>query len=335
MRGSTRVLLVVFALALVVSLVPGSGSNGTSEAADVAPDIMFGTNAGGSPTQTMEENVLETEAALGRELAAVRVYEKWGVAFPSRSHQWLADSGHTMYLSVKSVRYNGQVVKWADIAAARPGDPLYTDMVQMGTRFRNFGQPIYFIFNHEPEAQASRLMGTSEDFKAAWRQIHDVFENVGATNVHYTWVMTGWAFRTSKSDPRYANKWYPGNAYVDEIGADPYNWYDCQEDDYPWRDAEFSLDPIRLFAKRHPHKELMLAEYATVEDRDDPGRKAKWLTDMTTLLKQPGWEQFHTILYYHSIGTSEPNCVWNFDTSAQAENALAEMGADPYYEAVE
>ena len=116
--------------------------------------------------------------------------------------------------------------------------------------------------------------------------------------------MTGWAFRTSKSDPRYADKWYPGNAYVDEIGADPYNWYDCQEDDYPWRDAEFSLDPIRLFAKRHPHKELMLAEYATVEDRDDPGRKAKWLTDMTTLLKQPGWEQFHTILYYHSIGTS-------------------------------
>ena len=22
-------------------------------------------------------------------------------------------------------------------------------------------------------------MGTSEDFKAAWRQIHDVFENIG------------------------------------------------------------------------------------------------------------------------------------------------------------
>lgn len=333
MRMTTRVLLGVFALTLVVSLVPGTQK--PSEAASPTPDIMFGTNVGSTATQTMEETVTATETELGRELAAVRVYEKWGVAFPSRSHQWLASTGHTMYLSVKSVRYNGDVIKWQDIAAAKPGDALYEDMVQMGRRFRDFGQTIYFIFNHEPEAQASRLMGTNEDFKAAWRKIHDVFDSVGATNVEYTWVMTGWSFRAPKSDPRYAQKWYPGNAYVDEIGADPYNWYDCQADDYPWRDAQFSLDPIRTFGKRHPHKELMLAEYATVEDKDNPGRKAEWIKELTTLLKQPGWEQFHTILYYHSVGTSEPTCIWNYDTSTQAENALASMGADPYFQGVE
>lgn len=333
MRGTTRFPVAAFVVALTVSAFPV-----TEESPDPDPEpeppaagIVFGTSVSAGPNETTQESVQETEADLGRKLAAVRVYEKWDSPFPSRSHTWLRDSGHAMYLSIKAQRRNGTLIPWRSIAAAQPGDQLYSEMQSWGRRFRDFEDTIYFVFNHEPEAEASRQLGTNTDFKDAWRKIHEVFDSVGATNVEYVWVMTGWAFRTSKSDPRYAKKWYPGNAYVDEIGADPYNWFDCRSTDYPWRDAEFSLDPIRRFGLRHPHKDLMLAEYATVEDRDHPGRKAQWISDLSDLLKQPGWEQFKTLLYYHSVGQSEPDCVWKFTTSQSATDALASMGSDPFF----
>ncbi|MEX0755947.1 MAG: glycosyl hydrolase [Actinomycetota bacterium] len=331
MRGSTRFPVAAVVLALTVSAFPVTEESPDPDPEPPSAGIVFGTSVSAGPNETTEESVLKTEAKLGRKLAAVRVYEKWDSPFPSRSHTWLRDTDHAMYLSVKAQRRNGTMIPWRNIAAAQPGDQLYSEMQSWGRRFRDFGDTIYFVFNHEPEAEASRALGTSTDFKDAWRKVHEVFDSVGATNVEYVWVMTSWAFRTSKSDPRFAKKWYPGSAYVDEIGADPYNWFDCRDTSYPWRSAEFALESIRQFGLKHPHKDLMLAEYGTVEDRSDPGRKADWIRDMSELMKQPEWGQFKTLLYYHSVGQNEPDCVWKFDTSQAAANALAEMGSDPHY----
>ena len=57
---------------------------------------------------------------------------------------------------------------------------------------------------------------------AAWRHIHDVFAEEGASNVQWVWCPNATAFRIE--DDRNAPAYYPGDDYVDWICADGYNW---------------------------------------------------------------------------------------------------------------
>ena len=56
-------------------------------------------------------------------------------------------------------------------------------------------------------------------FVSAWRRMHDIFQSQGATNVQWVWCPNAYAFSTGE-----AQQMYPGDAYVDWICADGYNW---------------------------------------------------------------------------------------------------------------
>jgi hypothetical protein len=62
--------------------------------------------------------------------------------------------------------------------------------------------------------------GRDPNFVAAWRHFHDVVVAEGATNVTWVWVVNG-IWQDPASDPA---PYYPGDAYVDWVGMDSYNW---------------------------------------------------------------------------------------------------------------
>ena len=65
------------------------------------------------------------EAAIGRHFDVVRVFKTWDDPFPTADDLELLD-GRDIILSIKPTR--GSVyLKWADITAAQPGDPLYAN----------------------------------------------------------------------------------------------------------------------------------------------------------------------------------------------------------------
>jgi hypothetical protein len=290
--------------------------------------ILFGAFPGPRGNQSPQQAVQALEAQIGRPLAGVRVFDLWDSPFPDPYTTWLRDSGHTVFLSVRPKRVNGSVILWRDIANAQPGSTLYNQIVGWANNVKAFGAPMYFIFNHEPEAAASNSMGTAQEFIAAWRNVITIFRDQGVTNAKYVWTMTDYAFW--RTDGGRADLWYPGDAYVDAIASDSYNWYNCRPGiNTAWHTLEWIASYMRTFGLAHPDEQLMLMEWASHDPTATPGRKATWINEAEALFKQPGWEQFTTVLYYHN--TLKASCTFWADSSASSLAAFATMANDPFY----
>jgi hypothetical protein len=285
--------------------------------------MKFGAHVQPRAGQELTGAMKSFENKLGHRLSAARIYFRWDSTFPSNYARWAKSTGHKIYMSVKALRDNNTYVSWRNIADARRGSDLYKQMVRWAERIKRFGSRVHFTFNHEPEGYKSDPNGSSKAFKDAWRKFHTVFHRKHVRNVRWLWTMTDWAFVTR--DDKRARLWYPGNHFVDEIGATAYNWHRCRGES--WEPLSDSLEGIRRFGRHHRHKELVVSEWGSVEDWSDPGRKARWLNQARELFKRPGWGQFDALLYFSANVT----CSWFADTTSSSFTAFKRMASDPFY----
>ena len=260
---------------------------------------------------------------IGRRLATVRVYYNWDSPFPDTDVNWFNANGYTLLLSVKSERRNHTFVQWRDIANAQPGSTLHNDIVRWADRVKSLGNHVYFTFNHEPETTLNSS-GSGADFIAAWRKVITVFRERGVTNADYLWIMTAFSFKAK--DRRRAVDWYPGEAYLDYIGADAYNWYNCRPGtSNPWNSLEQLVNPMRLFAQGKAIKGIMIPEWASTEDPPSPTARPSGSTTPAPV-QAPGWEGFKGVLYYNKT-SKYPNCRWFVDSSQASLTAFARSSA--------
>jgi mannan endo-1,4-beta-mannosidase len=94
---------------------------------------------------------------------------------------------------------------------------------------KKFGAPVAISFAHEmngtwytwgpPGIGSIGVTSPAQDV-AAWKEIHNVFQAAGATNVIWLWTPNVWY---SQSPP--LSQYYPGNSYVTWVGVDGYFWH--------------------------------------------------------------------------------------------------------------
>jgi hypothetical protein len=319
--GKRVLLLGVLVLSLAVT---AAGLATPAGAGPNDPTVLFGAR----PEPGTQQGTTTLEGKIGRRLAAIRVYYNWDSPFPDTDVTWFKNNGYALLLSVKSERRNHTFVQWRDLANAQPGSALHNDIVTWANRIKSLGTHVYFTFNHEPETSLNSS-GQGAEFIAAWRKVVTVFRGQGVTNADYLWIMTAYSFKAR--DRRRAVDWYPGEAYIDYMGADAYNWYNCRPGtSNPWNSLEQLLNPMRLFAQGKTIKGLMVPEWASTEDSAQPGRKAQWFADARALFKKPGWEGFKAVLYYNK-SSKYPNCRWFVDSSQASLTAFSAMANDVYY----
>lgn len=284
----------------------------------------------GAVGQTRQE-IQQHERETGHHLTGVRVFRRWGEPLFDGSQRWARDTGHTVFVSIKSRRTNGADIRWHDIATARKVSPLQSDMLRQAEQIKGFHATVYVVFSHEPEAKTSRAMGSPADFIAAWRHLVSTYRAAGVRNARYVWTMTGPAFGESTGGGRTrADQYYPGDAYVDDIAGDTYNWGTCRAPNGVWQGPGQLLDPQRRFGLRHPHKGLMLLEWGTVEDPYRPWHKAQWIQEFTRLLASPAYRQFRAVLHWDDrySGVMEgTNCDFANRTSPGAFTAWRAMSS--------
>jgi hypothetical protein len=178
-------------------------------------------------------------------------------------------------------------------------------------------------------------MGRPADFVAAWRHVISTYRAAGVRNARYVWTVTGWAF-TAKAGQGLtrADLYYPGDAYVDDIAGDSYNWNTCHSGAGRWQNPAELFDPVRRFGLRHPGKGLMLLEFGSVEDPARPGRKAQWLSDAGRVLAGPAYAQFRAALYWddqHTGARTTPACDFDYRTSPGALSAWRSLATVPAF----
>ena len=214
-------------------------------------------------------------------------------------------------------------VSWRTIAAAHSGSSVYADIARWADTLKSRPGVTLFTFSHEPEGSSSDGLGSSSEFIAAYRRVHDIFESRGVSNVEYTWNMTSNSFRVSSGDDRSAPKWYPGDGYVDNVASAAYNWYNCGEGKGQWLSlADRAAAPL-AFAKSHG-KPLVLAEWASQKDP----RRAQWLREARQWFLA-NRAAIRAAFYYQSP-TPRPGCSWLL-TSSKEISAFAEMARDPNF----
>jgi hypothetical protein len=116
--------------------------------------------------------------------------------------------------------------------------------------------------------------GRDPNFVAAWRHFHDLVVAEGATNVTWAWIVNGiWSEPASDPAP-----YYPGDAYVDWVGMDSYNWglNPLQPDRWetPAEVVDPTLDRLEQIA---PGKPVCICEIASTEIG---GNKARWIRNL-------------------------------------------------------
>lgn len=243
--------------------------------------VYWGAYTHPTGSENWETAFTDLEAQSGTKLDIVYRYHDFSGtgtngAFPDAYEQKLAASGHLLMDNWQSdVFATHAVYSWADVAAGK-FDASVID--PEAARIKAFGKPIFIGFDHEMDSQVG-TEGTPADYVAAYRHIHDRFAALGVTNVIWVWTIEG----QSGHDYLYKSL-YPGDAYVDWIGYDPYNFATCHGTAWKSFDQTVTPDYQWLEANGFGDKPFMLPEYGTVPDPSNANAAAAWYGQIQSTL---------------------------------------------------
>lgn len=197
-----------------------------------------------------------------------------------------------------------------------------------------WGHPFFLRFDTEMNGNwynySEVTNGNSQgQFVLAWRHVHDIFVQEGATNA--TWV---WSPVTKFPELPYSSQFaelYPGDAYVDWTAMDGYNWSYAHGD--PWRTFSDIFTPTYTdLTTLFPSKPIMITEHASDDRNTDgtPGPKDQWITDELTTQLPNNFPQIKGIIWFN---WDVDNAHWVIEEPLAAQNAFAQGISSSYYAA--
>jgi hypothetical protein len=214
------------------------------------PIISFYSAWGDKPTQQFPLRMVETIHRMGS--VPLITWEPWVVDFDERLRTNLKPIAEREYASLAAIgrgEYDFYLVPWARAAAA-------------------YKKPLMIRFAHEMNDPYRYPWGPQngnrpEDFIAAWKHVHVVFQKMGASNVLWIW------------SPHISMPWfefyYPGAEYVDWIGVGVLNYGDIASWSRWWSFHQ-------ILEKAYPsllriEKPIMISEFGTLSAGGD---MAEW-----------------------------------------------------------
>lgn len=268
------------------------------------------------------------EAQVGRPFDVVKRYHDFSGrggngAFPDGAEQQLGADGRILFFAWVSENYStGASASWPDISRGLH-DASVVDPV--AERLKAYGKPVFLDFDHEMDGRARVDNGSLAEYAEAFRHIRARFDAVGASNVVFVWTVTGNLNNTERIEAA-----YPGDAAVDWIAYDPYNFASCRSE--PFEDFETVVAPFYDWLLDHGHrnKPLMLAEYGSAPDAMDPLGRARWFRgQVPTLRERPN---IKAILYFNADGICPGQFSSSLSQDPAALQAFGQAGRDPYFQ---
>ncbi len=248
----------------------------------LAPDrMLYGAYDGALPASFSGFDALETQ--LHYRFSVVSIYQAWGdrpdeAHFPLRAIEtidrlgsvpmitwepWVKDFDASLRPNLPSVAER----EYASLAAIARGDYDFY-IVPWATAAAQFKKPLFLRFAHEMNDPYRYPWGPQngnrpEDFIAAWKHVHLIFQKMSATNVIWVW------------SPHISMPWfeyyYPGAEWVDWISTGVLNYGDVA----PWS-RWWSFHQI--LEKAYPalvklDKPIMISEFGTLSSG---GNAVQW-----------------------------------------------------------
>lgn len=234
--------------------------------------------------------------------------------FPDTPFDAIRDHGAIPFFSWNSASYPVQVnqpdFQLSDVASGR-----YDDYIRSWAKAAaKWGHPFFLRFNWEMNGDwfpwGVGVNGNkNNDYVRAWRHVHDLFTQAGASNARWVWC--------PNIDPRGTRaplaQLYPGDKYVDWTCIDGYAWNGTRADSF----SSLINRVYQQITKRiAPGKPMVIGETAAPED----GGKAKWIADLFASL--PDYPAIRALLWFEAIDQQRPTYKWPIESSSGAVAAF-------------
>ena len=294
--------------------------------------MIFGLSTVTPSDRTADQAISDQESlvAAGYRYDMLHQYHRWDTAFPFPYEEARSAGGQAILMSWQATLNNGSDIRWVDITSGKYDGIIDAQALRIGA----MPGPVYLNFMNEPEITIGRYLtagvhGTEAEFAAAWRHIHGRFTALRVPNVKWTLVYAG-IMTANKQDVTRAM--YPGDAYVDWIGWDPFNWAEVRgnawltfsqmaEPWYGWAVSNLSAD-----------KPYLLAETGTAPYSRDAARKPAWFAGMQQTLQARTYPLLRAVCYFnHSRKPGDgASGDWTIDDSAASRAAYNAMITSAY-----
>jgi Tol biopolymer transport system component len=255
-----------------------------SQAQAPAPaDISWGIYSAPRGGLTSDQMIAQLEGQVGRAFSGQRIYQNLTSAqIPTPEMEDLASRGGYIYLNINSFFVSsGHSVcaRWGDVAAGRY-DARWTTIAQ---QIQAFGYLIHLGFHHEMSNGSAHhpVCGTPADYVHAYDHNHELFAQLGVTNVRWVWAPTASSFIM-----RTAWRYMPTN--FDIVGVDGYSR------SHKWRTPSQIFVAAHEFAQAHG-KPLLIGEVGCDEYPGLPTRKAQWLLSASNMFH--AWTDLQAIMW--------------------------------------
>jgi len=267
------------------------------------------------PGLTEQVSTTTRETQLGRKYALNSHYYDWADPFPGTPEKADTAAGRTPMVTWWGIDPR-QIVNGSQ-------DALITTRAKAVAAY---GKPLFLRWGAEMNGNWYAWSGTKVGndpsvFVAAWRHIRDVFTTVGVKNAAWVWAPNADS-HPGGTDVTSWNNWrnyYPGDAYVDWVGIDGYNWGATDS----WQSFGQVFGPV--YADYVGRKPIMIAETGSVEAG---GNKAAWLADAAVWIKA---HRSVMALVYFDTNQSSSGIDWRADSTTASLNAYITVARDPYF----
>lgn len=324
----TRVSLVtICGLAFIAVFVQacGFGSRVTT-----GTQVYWGVYMDGVPWDM--DKLKEFETAVNKQVSLVHWGQPWWHCYSVCGYQSFNDQ----VKQYDAVRLHGAIplVDWSswDYAA----DPVYTQprftlqsiirgdhdtyIRQWATEAQQWGHPFFLRLNWEMNGNwypwsEVRNGNRRGEYVQAWRHVHDIFTNAGATNVTWVWCVSVEYPNSLELEPL-----YPGDNYVDWVSMDGFNW--AADRNAPWHSFEQVFGPTyQTLSKLAPTKPVMVAEVASTENRRAANptlTKAAWIEQAFSETLPRAFPNIKAIAWFN-WNEGNPNSTWEVNTTDSLE----------------
>ncbi|MGH9066445.1 MAG: glycoside hydrolase family 26 protein [Acidimicrobiales bacterium] len=275
-------------------------------------------------------SIAQLQGEIGRPLDIVQEFYDWTDPFPDGNP---ADGTYgTIPYQTYQTPGATYMVTWGNYTGKLTNHDITDGSEDANIRahaeaLKDFGHPVFLRFDSEMNGWWYPWGGTKNgaagigpaSYVAMWRHVHDIFAEVGATNVTWVWVVSA----NSNPDVAWNNiqAYYPGNAYVDWVGADEYDFSRSTGFGCPCSVKNIfgpSYEAMQQFA---PGKPYMIAETG-----NGPGAK---YTDQQYYSQLAAWAAAHPNLKALVWFDTDDNGQFRTDLTASGEQAFKALVNQP------
>jgi hypothetical protein len=250
------------------------------------------------------------ETAIGRQLNIGHSFVPWGAGLGEVPAANVA-AGRTPMISF------GKDGTWRAVAAGRHDRYL----AALARSVAGLGRPVLLRYAWGMDSAGLRTTRSGgAAYVAAWRHVHELFAAQGVRGF-WVWSPSADAFAGARGG---VDRFWPGDAYVDWVAADGFNWGSCT-DRSTWRAFGPIFKAFYAWGSARA-KPLMISGTGTVEDPIDPGRKHDWYLDAAGALAR-SMPRVRAVVLLDQGG----RCDWRPDTSALSMQGFVDFARDPFF----